>query len=311
MAFNTGNSINFVLGGARTWVDVRQFVLADLAERRRSRSLSSILERHGWLGKRRGRSSERSVGGMRMIRVQIVDEYALAPDALWQALRGEPDFQIVSVVSCGARAARHAGDVDIALVNMQPRRACALEAVARLGERAVAPKVVIMGVRCPEEELPPFLDLGIAGYVPHDCGCDDLVETLRMAQRGEAIISRKLAAAVMRRLVLLARARERAALVDPAVAAVRTLTARECEVIALVGRGFSNQEIADFLAIEVGTVKNHVHNVLRKLDVCSRRVAAAVFASAQSVRAPRLPLTVDPVAADARGRLHYERRLPA
>lgn len=229
---------------------------------------------------------------MPMIRVQIVYENAFVPNAPWRALRHEPDFQIVGVASCGAQAVRHAADADIALVHMHPQQAWAMDVVASLSQMAVAPKVVMLGVGCPEEELPPFLDLGIAGYVLLGCDRDEMAEALRMAHCGEAILSPKLAAAVMRRLALLARARERAALVDPAVLAVRMLTAREREVVELVGRGFSNQEIAGYLDIEVGTVKNHVHNVLRKLDVSSRRAAAAMVANALSLQGSRSQLTV-------------------
>lgn len=204
-------------------------------------------------------------------------------------LRREPDIQIVGSSSCAAGAMRQMSDADIALVNLHLRNGGALDVVQRLGQMAGAPKVVIMGVLCPEEELLPFLDLGIAGYILVESSLSEFVETLRMVHRGEALLSPKLAALVMNRLALLAQACDRTSPVDPTIAAVRTLTSRECEVIDLIGRGFSNQGIADYLDIEVGTVKNHVHNILRKLDVSSRRAAAALFSRALSQRALRIP----------------------
>lgn len=224
-----------------------------------------------------------------MIRVQVVEDVALVSDAICLALWREPDFQVVGSSSCVAEAMQQIHAADIALVNMHLRNGGALDVVERVGRIAGGPKVVIMGVSCPAEELLPFLDAGIAGYVLVENSLPEFVETMRMAHRGEALLSPKLAATVMNRVAMLAQACDRTGFIDPTVAAVRTLTSRECEVIGLVGRGFSNQEIADGLDIEIGTVKNHIHNILRKLDVSSRREAAALFSRARSRRLIRIP----------------------
>jgi DNA-binding NarL/FixJ family response regulator len=224
-----------------------------------------------------------------MIRVLLVEDVELVADAIHLALRREPDFQIVGSSACVAEAMPGMHHADIALVNMHLRNGGALDVVERLSQMAGAPRVVLMGVSCPEEELLPFLDVGIAGYILVESSLSELVETLRMVHRGEAQLSPKLAATVMNRVVVLAQGRDRAAFIDPTFAAVRTLTDRECEVIELVGRGFSNQEIADHLDIEVGTVKNHIHNILRKLDVNSRRAAAALVSRARGSRVLRIP----------------------
>jgi two-component system nitrate/nitrite response regulator NarL len=71
--------------------------------------------------------------------------------------------------------------------------------------------------------------------------------------------------------------------IEPGMDEVTELTPREREVLDLIGAGLSNQEIAVRLVIEVGTVKNHVHNILRKLDVSSRQDAAVYWGAIQGI----------------------------
>ncbi len=219
-----------------------------------------------------------------MIRVQIVEDVALISDAIRLVLRSEPDFEVVGSAGCLAEALRQMSESDVALVNITLRDNGALYLVEHMSQLVRAPKVIIMGVSCPESELLPFLDRGIAGYVLAENSVNEFIETIRMAVRGEAILSPKLTAIVMSRLASLAQTRGWTDVIDPTTAAVKALTSRECEVIELVGRGLTNQEIADLLAIEVGTVKNHVHSILRKLDVTSRRAAAAMYSQARNQR---------------------------
>lgn len=254
-----------------------------------------------------------------MIRVYVVEDDSREADAFHTALLREPDIHVAGSGAHVDVLARPFASIDIVLVSIHLQDDGVRRVLDSIDWTSSAPRVVMTGVRCPESDLLPYLDKGIAGYVLADSSPAELAATLRMIQRGEVLLSPKLAATMMHRLVLLSRAYHRTKPVDPEVAAVNTLTSRECDVIELVGRGYSNQEIADYLNIEVGTVKNHVHNILRKLDVTSRRAAASLFSRTRKQTHDGGPLDVPTPIYDAathRGDIGVSpqprrRRLPA
>lgn len=250
-----------------------------------------------------------------MVRVLIVEDVTLVSDAIRLALHREPDIHVVGVATCASEALVRLADSDIVLVNIRLRNDAALDLVERLRRRDRVVKVVVMNVQSPERELLPFLDPGIAGYVLASSDLEGFVEALRMVHRGEAAVSPKVAATLMNRLAQLARAHNLHGW-NACMLPVDALTAREYEVIELIARGLSNQEIADCLTIEVGTVKNHVHNILGKLNVSSRRAAAALVARSRStVRNERPALNsvaLDPAEVVESSSAHdRQRRVPA
>jgi RNA polymerase sigma factor (sigma-70 family) len=113
---------------------------------------------------------------------------------------------------------------------------------------------------------------GASGYVLEDVSVDNLLDHIRAAHDDQAIVSPEIAAALMNQISELAYVSAQDQL---DVTAVSELTNREREVLNLIGDGLTNQQIADRLYIEVGTVKNHVHNLLKKLEVSNREDAAA------------------------------------
>ena len=115
----------------------------------------------------------------------------------------------------------------------------------------------------------PLAEAGIAGWVTREASVDDLRATVASAAAGEAVFSPRLAASLLRRVAALASERRVGAQATP-------LTRRQREILALIDEGLSNKEIARRLSIEVATVKNHVHNILEKLEVTRRAEAAAL-----------------------------------
>lgn len=128
-------------------------------------------------------------------------------------------------------------------------------------------RVVALAIVETEEVVLRCAEAGVAGYVSRSASLDDLVETLGSVARGELVCSRTIAGSLFRRVGALSGPRE-----DPALA---RLTPREREIAALIGQGLSNKEIARRLRIGLSTVKNHVHNLLEKLQVPGRSAAAA------------------------------------
>jgi two-component system nitrate/nitrite response regulator NarL len=128
--------------------------------------------------------------------------------------------------------------------------------------------IVALGVLESEPDVVACAEAGVAGYVPRDASVDDLVRTMHRVLRGEVVCPPRIVGGLFRRLGVLALERAPAA-------SVQKLTARELQIVDLIDEGLSNKQIARRLNIEPSTVKNHVHNVLEKLEVRRRADAAA------------------------------------
>ena len=130
--------------------------------------------------------------------------------------------------------------------------------------------MVAIGIADSDTEVIACAERGFAAYVTRDGSVDELAATIRAAGKGELTCSPRIAGTLMRRLGALA------AELHPASSMAR-LTRREREIAALMRQDLSNKEIATRLRIEVATVKNHVHNVLDKLQVHRRSDAARLL----------------------------------
>jgi two-component system nitrate/nitrite response regulator NarL len=127
--------------------------------------------------------------------------------------------------------------------------------------------VVALAVAEVDAEVVAWAEAGASALVSWDATLAELLDTVEAAAQGQAIASPAMTAALLRRIASLAG--------QPALENGPTLTRREREIVRLIGSGLSNKEIASSLRIELPTVKNHVHNILEKLHVGSRRDAVA------------------------------------
>jgi RNA polymerase sigma factor (sigma-70 family) len=154
--------------------------------------------------------------------------------------------------------------------NLPHNGALQLTEAATDAERHI--KVLVTGLQEAKNIILQYVMAGASGYVLEDVSVDNLLDHIRAAHDDQAIVSPEIAAALMNQISELAYVSAQDQL---DVTAVSELTNREREVLNLIGDGLTNQQIADRLYIEVGTVKNHVHNLLKKLEVSNREDAAA------------------------------------
>jgi DNA-binding NarL/FixJ family response regulator len=205
------------------------------------------------------------------IRVMVVGDVRLYREGIAASLEHRADLEVV----CTARssdAVRRLGECEPDIVVLDMATADGLDLVRRMAMPHV--RVVAFAVEETEHDVLLCAEAGAAGYVSPDGTLDDLVNTIRSVSRGELLCSPRIAATLFRAL--------RVASPDTSVDRLAlTLTAREREIAPLLERGLSNKEIASQLNIEVATVKNHVHNLLEKLQVGSRGEAAARLRSSQ------------------------------
>lgn len=145
-----------------------------------------------------------------------------------------------------------------------------MEGVRRI--RAISPesKILIIDVPDKEADVLACIELGGAsGYLLQDASVEQLISNVRAVAGGETLCSPRIASLAFSRISTLARRNA-----EVCAGNLAHLTLREVEVIGLIEGGLSNKEIATRLHVEVQTVKNHVHNILEKLQVDSRREAA-------------------------------------
>jgi two-component system, NarL family, nitrate/nitrite response regulator NarL len=205
-----------------------------------------------------------------MTRVLIIVGIRLYREGLVQLLSARDELTVVGAESHGRHALTGLDELapDVVLVELGIPD---LDAIRQtLASRSPQIPLVAIGIADSDTDVIACAERGFAGYVTRDASVDELAATVCHAARGEFSCSPRMAATLMRRLGALA------AELRPASSMAR-LTRREREVAALMGADLSNKEIAIRLRIEVATVKNHVHNVLDKLQVHRRTDAARLL----------------------------------
>jgi DNA-binding NarL/FixJ family response regulator len=134
-------------------------------------------------------------------------------------------------------------------------------------------QVIVLGIDGRVEEIVRLIEAGAAGYLLKDATPDEVAQTVEAVYEGRPRFPPNVVAAVFGRVWQLSQGG------GPAATAVGRLSTREQEILELIRRGASNKEIAHALGIELCTVKNHVHRILDKLEVHSRREAARCAAA--------------------------------
>ena len=162
--------------------------------------------------------------------------------------------------------------------------ATALEVLPKIRDDLPQAKVLVFGIADQIDTIVRYIEAGADGYVLQDDSVEVMVTKLQAAEADKAIISPSVAAAMMDRLNELTTVDRPFALREARDSHLNELTLREREVIALLEEGCTNKEIARELVIECGTVKNHVHSILKKLNVGNRHEAATVFQMHQQAK---------------------------
>jgi len=144
-----------------------------------------------------------------------------------------------------------------------------IEATRQIKAELPETKVIMLTISDDEDDLFEAIRSGAHGYLLKDMRPEDLLERLDGALKGEAVIAPAMAQRILRAFVDQAHRRSEAG------GSEQQLSPREREVLDLVSQGATNKEIADGLVISIGTVKNHVHNILDKLHLRNRAQIAA------------------------------------
>ncbi len=216
----------------------------------------------------------RSSGRSRSARM-IVDDHALFRRGLEMVLDEEPDIELVGQASDGAEAVEKAAESlpDVVLMDIRMPRSSGIEACRAMKEAAPSAKIIILTISDEEEDLFEAIRAGASGYLLKDIPLDEVAEAVRSVHGGQSLINPSMAGKLLTEFATLAR-RDGEARAQEVPAP--KLTDREMQVLKLVARGMNNRDIAKELFISENTVKNHVRNILEKLQIHSRMEAVMV-----------------------------------
>jgi DNA-binding NarL/FixJ family response regulator len=209
------------------------------------------------------------------IRTMIVDDHALFRRGLEMVLGSEADIELVGQASDGTEAVEKAAESlpDVVLMDIRMPRSNGIEACRAMKEAAPSAKIVILTISDEEEDLFEAIRAGASGYLLKDIPLDEVADTVRAVHGGQSLINPSMAGKLLTEFAALAkRDDEERAQELPAP----RLTEREMQVLKLVARGMNNRDIAKELFISENTVKNHVRNILEKLQIHSRMEAVMV-----------------------------------
>lgn len=206
---------------------------------------------------------------MSAIRVMIADDHSLIREGLKQLLEFDGSIKVVGEAANGVECLENLEkyDPEVLLLDINMPEMNGIEVLKKLKEKQSSVKVLILTVHNELEYLMNAVDIGVEGYIMKDSESSELKKAIKAVRDGENYIQSSLIPILNNRLLNRDMDKDK----------VATLTNRELEVLVQVANGMFNKEIATNLNISERTVKNHISNIFKKIEV-SDRTQAAVFA---------------------------------
>jgi two-component system NarL family response regulator len=208
------------------------------------------------------------------IRVLVVDDHALFRRGLQMVLEQEPDIEVVGEASDGAEAVQKASDTlpDIVLMDVRMPKRGGIDACTAIHDAVPSTKIIMLTISDEEADLYDAIKAGAMGYLLKEISIEEVASAIRAVHGGQSLISPSMASKLLTEFAsMIKRTDDRQQVPTP------RLTDREMEVLKLVAKGLNNRDIAKQLFISENTVKNHIRNILEKLQLHSR-MEAVVYA---------------------------------
>ncbi|PGT81198.1 MULTISPECIES: response regulator [Bacillaceae] len=210
-----------------------------------------------------------------MVKLLIVDDQELMRDGLATILNMKSELEVVGVASNGQEAFEKASDLmpDIVLMDIRMPVANGVEGTKLITSKYPGIKVLMLTTFHDSALIFEALEEGASGYLLKDMPTDAIVQAIMTVQSGGMVLPKELTADIVREM----RKNQTAEQSTEIPEVIKELTEREIEVLNKLGLGLNNKEIASQLFISEGTVKNHVSNLISKLNLRDR-TQAAIFA---------------------------------
>jgi DNA-binding NarL/FixJ family response regulator len=212
------------------------------------------------------------------IRVLVVDDQELFRRGLTMLLAIEPGIEVIGEAGDGVEGTSLAASAapDVVLLDIRMPKRSGIEACLAIKEAVPITKIIMLTVSDEEADLYEAVKSGASGYLLKDSSIEEVAQAVRVVADGQSLISPSMAVKLIDEFKQMSRPER------DHVPGLR-LTDRELEVLRLVARGMNNREIAKDLYISENTVKNHVRNILEKLQLHSRMEAVMYAVKAKLV----------------------------
>lgn len=203
------------------------------------------------------------------VRVMIADDHSMIREGLKQLLELEGDFQVIEEACDGVECLEKLSKItpDILLLDINMPNMNGLEVLQKMKDKHMRVKVLVLTVHNEVEYLLKAVDIGINGYLLKDSESAELKKAILTVVNGEDYIQPSLIPLLNAKMI------DR----NKDNVKIESLTRREMDVLKLLAVGMYNKEVAEKLSISERTVKNHVSNIFKKIEVTDR-TQAAVFA---------------------------------
>jgi DNA-binding NarL/FixJ family response regulator len=200
--------------------------------------------------------------------VLVVDDHELFRRGLTMLLGVEAGIEVVGEASDGAEGTELAVSTapDVVLLDVRMPKQSGIEACVAIKAASPTTKIVMLTVSDEEADLYEAVKNGASGYLLKDSSIEEVAQGIRVVAEGQSLISPSMAAKLIDEFKTMSRP-------DRSQGPALRLTERELDVLRLVAKGLSNRDVAHRLAISENTVKNHVRNMLEKLQLHSRMEA--------------------------------------
>jgi two-component system NarL family response regulator len=207
------------------------------------------------------------------IRVLVADDHELFRRGLNMVLETEDDIEVVAEAEDGVAAVAKVAELapDVVLMDVRMPRMNGIAATREIREAFPATKIVMLTVSDEEDDLFDAVKAGANGYLLKEISIEEVADAVRAVFNGRSLLSPSMAGKLLREFATLARQGD-----EGEAGAAPRLTDREVEVLRRVSMGRTNEQIAAELSITESTVRNHVANILAKLQLRSRMEAAIV-----------------------------------
>jgi len=222
--------------------------------------------------KKATRKTPKASAEIKPIALVLIDDNRLLREGIVALVHRQPGFKVLAASADANEAMTKVREAkpDVVLIDFGLEDHDSLILTATVHAEVPEAKVIVMGLLPLQEEVSEYVRAGASGFVMKDASFDEFLSTIRSVAAGTRVLPSQLTNSLFTQIALNVAGKSKARVLE----AVR-LTARERQVIDLLGEGLSNKEISNRMNIAVHTVKSHVHNVLEKLALHSRLEVAA------------------------------------
>ncbi|MCP4494554.1 MAG: response regulator transcription factor [Gammaproteobacteria bacterium] len=213
-----------------------------------------------------------------MIKVIIFSDIRIYCEGLSEVLSNTGSIKVVAAESHLEGAVEKIGALnpDVVLLDMTMSGSCQI--AQNIIQSIPQARIVALAAPVDKDRAIRSAEVGITGYVAREASMSELVETLKIAKKGEYCYPPKVATYIFNQFRKVSEPASQADIVPiNSETLTKALTGRERQITRFISEGMPNKQIARKLSIEVSTVKNHVHNILAKLQVKNRAQVAALM----------------------------------